>query len=438
MWPSGWPAWAASAWTGLRTDLLRNDPSWQIWTTWYEDRILNPGSSPDPALEDVIHTLPDDFWDRPPAEINADLLCQTDAIRTARLPPPEPIPRPGPGPHVELGTDGRIRRAPATDFDGDGNNIRRIRQLLPLVRQSADDLAAALVGTNEFTDLARDLQAYRAAIAGEPETIEWGLVWGLGVTIEATANAVARDQPNRLRGALEDTAHAALETLRTRHAPLILATADGRALQEDAERLRMTREAQADFKRNAEAVTNELERTREIRDPEVAAIASQAAISIGEGPHPERGTAFGMATIKNLSIVILSAAALFTTIAWSGGSAGTIVNDTLKLVTSEVLKNTPMFKNAIAALGDKVQELLRSGKQQLVDFLNRLAPFRSFVVRTEAPLREIARLAPGSQWMLGYIDYIVKTNNSRSGRGPILSDQPPDRNGPAQPSNPSS
>ena len=419
LWPSGQPGWATSAWDGLEADLLRQDPSWQVWTTWYEDRILAPGSSPDPALEDIIQVLPDDFWDRPPAEVNADLLSRASAIRTARLPPPEPIPGPGPGPHAELGPDGRIRAAPATDFDADGNNIRRIRQLLPPVRQAAEDLANALVGTNAFADLARDLEAYRKAIAGEPETIEWGLVWGLGVTVEATADAVARDQPSRLRDALEDNAHAALETLRTRHAALIMATADGREMQEEADRLRMTRETQADLKRNAQAVTGELDRAKDIREPEVAATASQAASSIGEGPHPERGTVFGMATIKNLSIVILGAGTATAAIAGVGafsGAAAPTVTPAATLAAYEVLKNTPMFKNACAALGADIHDLAHSGIQGLTTVRDRLAPFRSFVIRTGVPLREIARLMPRGQWMLRYIDFIVRTNG-QSGDG---------------------
>jgi hypothetical protein len=112
---------------------------------------------------------------------------------------------------------------------------------LPLVREAVEDLAARIgPNDNAFPELARILARYRSAIASSEQAISWGLVWGLGVRLEETAAAAER-QIDRLTPALEDAAHAALQAWRTLHAPLILATAEGRELQGQADELRMTR-----------------------------------------------------------------------------------------------------------------------------------------------------------------------------------------------------
>ena len=118
--------------------------------------------------------------------------------------PAEPIPVPGAGPHFALSPAHRIGLAAASDIDAAGNNLGRLRQQLPLVREAADDLAGRL-NPNAFPELARNLTAYRAAIEGEPETIAWGvtvlldplpgLVPGIHELVEAR-----RGPPEQVRG----------------------------------------------------------------------------------------------------------------------------------------------------------------------------------------------------------------------------------------------
>lgn len=109
---------------------------------------------------------------------------------------------------------------PPSGLDGDGNHIARIRQLLPLVRDAADDLAARLApNDNAFSELARDLGLYRVAISASQQEIAWSVVWGRGVRLETTASAVERKIDVRLAPTLEDATHAALQSPCTLHGP---------------------------------------------------------------------------------------------------------------------------------------------------------------------------------------------------------------------------
>jgi hypothetical protein len=222
--------------------------------------------------------------------------------------PLEAIPAQDAGPHFAISAAGQISQAPASTLDAGGNDIRRIRQFLPLVRQSADDFAARLNSSdNAFTELVRDITQYRTTISPPESEIAWGLVWGLGVRLEETAAAAEREISNRLTPALEDTTLAALQSLRALHAPLILATVEGRELQEQADRLRMTREEQAALRAEAVILSVSLKQNENIViEADAAAIVEEAAGSIGEGRHPERGTVFGIATIGNILIVLTS------------------------------------------------------------------------------------------------------------------------------------
>ena len=134
------------------------------------------------------------------------------------------------GPYFGIGPDMRLRQEQAPELDAAGNNLRRIAEQLPLVREAMEDLAERIgPNNNAFPELVRILARYRSAIAGN-EPISWGLVWGLGVRLEEAAAAAER-QIDRMAPTLEDAAHAALQAWRTLHAPLILATAEGREQQ---------------------------------------------------------------------------------------------------------------------------------------------------------------------------------------------------------------
>lgn len=326
--------------------------------------------------------------------------------------PLEPIPPLGAGPHFTLGPDLRITLTPPVKIDPDCNNLDRIHNLLPTVRQAAADLAGHL-NPNTQPEISRTLKDYRAAIAGEPERIAWGIVFGLGIRVENAAAAARREIEDRLQPPLEDAAQEALDTVLALHGPLILATREGRELADEADRYHQTREEQAAIRDDMRNVATALANTPEIIEQEAAKVTSDAAEAIGEGRYPERGTVYGLATLKHAATIFIPAAALASFIpvgAAAAGLAGGMVGGSLAWAGYESLKKSKMYEGATKALGPVWDDLLDRGEAQTLQLLILLAPFRNFVGANETELRRIAEKTTQLRWALRYIDFILRTN----------------------------
>jgi hypothetical protein len=318
----------------------------------------------------------------------------------------DPLPKQGAGPHFAIAPSGKIAQASRSTIDAAGNDTRRITQLVVLVRQATDDLALTLRGSsNTFPELVRDLDAYRHAISYEVSDIAWGLVWGLGVRLEEAAAAAERKIDDRLSPQLEDVALSSLQSLRVLHAPLILATAEGRELQEQADLMRMTRDEQSALRRDAAALSSSLEQSDNLIEQEASDIVNDAVTSIGQGRHPNRGTTFGIVTIKHTAIVLVGAAVIGIPAHYIGG----VVGAGLTMGAWEAVKKAPSFAAATAALGDEFNRIIERGGAAAEEQVARLAPFRRFVLDNEAPLRRIAASTTQLGWMTAYIDFLVQT-----------------------------
>jgi hypothetical protein len=72
LWPKAVPRWVVDQWRALKEDLLRNgEDNWQVWSTWYEDRLI--GATGNQALELARATLPDEMWKPKPKVVNAHI-----------------------------------------------------------------------------------------------------------------------------------------------------------------------------------------------------------------------------------------------------------------------------------------------------------------------------------------------------------------------------
>jgi hypothetical protein len=194
--------------------------------------------------------LPDSVREQGPKALNTEIRRQIEEVRRVQREPGEPIPPQGAGPHFILNSELKIALAPPAEIGADSNNLGCIRQQLPLVRQAADDLAGHL-NPNAQPEIVRNLADYRTAIASEPETIAWGVVFGLGVRLDNAAAAARRKVEDRLQPPLEDAAQEALDTVLTLHGPLIRATSEGRELTDEADRFRLTRDQAAALREDA-------------------------------------------------------------------------------------------------------------------------------------------------------------------------------------------
>jgi hypothetical protein len=400
------PNHIALSWRELRAALrAESDTGWGDWIEWYEDRLAGRPSLGE-AFDIAVATLPNALWEQGPTVVNARIE-ELIAEHTQS----EPIPAQGAGPHFALNLDLKIALAPPTEIDAEGNNLGRIRQLLPQVRQAAGDLAGH-VSPNSQPEINRNLAQYREAIAAEPQTITWGTVFGLGIRLENAAAAAQRDIANRLHEPLEDAAQEALDSLLTLHGPLILATAEGRELLEQAARLRLTANQEDVLREDARELAQYFANLPERIDASVAQAAFIAAEATADGPHPERGFAYWLQTIGNVATILLPAATLASFVPFGfalGGTAGGVIGGGLAWSGYEVFKKTGLYSSATAALGPEFNRLLEVGRKRGALTLLRLVPFRDFVLRHEQPLRRIAETA-GSHWMAQYIDLIIRTN----------------------------
>jgi hypothetical protein len=74
----------------------------------------------------------------------------------------------------------------------------------------------------------------------------------------------------------------------------------------------------------------------------------------------------------------------------------------------EAVKKSPAFNSLVVQLGAKLDTMSDADlRAWLAERSRRLAPFRSFVISNEEPLRKIAGSTNELRWMLRYINFIV-------------------------------
>lgn len=132
-----------------------------------------------------------------------------------------------------------------------------------------------------------------------------------------------------------------------------------------------------------------------------ADLAVKAVAIMDEGNHPERGTTFGLATVKNLAVVLVSEATVSAVgrkfralqgLRQVRERFGSAFNRSRRL-TSKV------FRSATEALGSGINSLLEQGELRIRERLIALATFRLFVLANEQSLRRIAATTTQLRWM---------------------------------------
>jgi hypothetical protein len=147
----------------MRQMLLRTHEDWDVWIALY-DALLAGNAPSDPTVALAYATPATALWNDGLQNVNteikrllAEAQSKAEEQKSLEFPPEpdaEPIPPQGPGPHFTLSPDLRIALAPPAEIDAEGNNLARIRQLLPPIRQAAADLAGNL-NPNIHPELAR-------------------------------------------------------------------------------------------------------------------------------------------------------------------------------------------------------------------------------------------------------------------------------------------
>lgn len=80
LWPEGQPL--RGVWRSLRDHLLTANEDWQVWTGWYDDRLIGCSREPEHELS-FVH-IPEKIWNRGPLTVNGWIrqeLARLDGVQ---------------------------------------------------------------------------------------------------------------------------------------------------------------------------------------------------------------------------------------------------------------------------------------------------------------------------------------------------------------------
>jgi hypothetical protein len=323
-----------------------------------------------------------------------------------RQPRITPIPSQVTVPFFYVEDRGKIDLVEATDIDEEGNDATRIEQLLPIARRMAADLTHGL-SANVFPELSRSVRDYERALSAN--RIRWAEVFALGEQLHSAAVASDREIVDRLRPELEDWQKAALDSLVRLHGPLILSSRVGLELSAQADAFRMSRDDLDRLQVAIISVGRELQSNPEIATSGATEEIISATRNLNYGVHPERNAVYTIATLRNLTVVLVGAATLSVPLVAGilGGISGAIAGSAITLVGAEAIKKSTAFVSLATQLGAKLDKMTNF---QLRDWLNRkihdATPFRNFILKNEQALRRISDTTTELNWMSNYIDFI--------------------------------
>jgi hypothetical protein len=143
-------------------------------------------------------------------------------------------------------------------------------------------------------------------------------------------------------------------------------------------------------------VARELKAATGIIEPPAANVVGDAAEIIGEGPHPERGTAYGIGTVRNVAIGLVGVGTV--SVAFGIGP----VEAASAFLAIEALKKSSTLSAVTAMLGANIDRVFRIGET-----------YRRFVIENQEPLRRIAANSVQLRWMLPHIERIVTSGTQR-------------------------
>jgi hypothetical protein len=193
LWPRHVPEWLQENWDRMRGDLLAADEGWDIWTGWYDDRLL--GRAGNPTIEVARAATENQIWQEDPSTVNAHIkelidgreifeYATADELESgSEVPGVDSIPQQvAAASQFALDAEGRLDLVPDPPL-ADGMQ----REIYQEVRYKAVGLAA--LGHNQLADLSEPVNRFLAAA---PERIEDVLVtrlWLRGNTLRIRLKA---------------------------------------------------------------------------------------------------------------------------------------------------------------------------------------------------------------------------------------------------------
>ncbi|WP_417672280.1 hypothetical protein [Roseibium sp.] len=238
------PRQISDAWLHMKDELIALKQGWDVWTDWYEDRLL--GEHCIQVLETARLTFPQDLWEQGPKAVNAAIrklieeherLAGGEAKSEAPHGDP-PEPRDEPGQRADV-VDGELVlrqvRAPEEEV------LDPLQlSLHELVQRRAADLSGALqTKKNQYPEVFKAAQSYLNAVDRPLADVDIVRAWSEGSALAELSEAYATQKTDRtVSEPLEPGVKGAISALVNDHSGFILGFSLGRLLTERADRMR--------------------------------------------------------------------------------------------------------------------------------------------------------------------------------------------------------
>jgi hypothetical protein len=267
---AGGPLWLqlqpdriGALWQQLRRDLLDVEQDWQVWTTWYDDRLR--GRPIHRERELVYVQIEQTLWDQGPAIVNAEIRRRIEELEppqngvvnfsitsgarasagavivehaAAVSLPPEPSPEIGPS--LQVTERGLEIVSPASEemFDEELQKVlhHRLRSLLTALKDATHRVA------NAHPALDHVISEYSDLIAQPFDKLDVASVWAVGTGLLAFRAAFANQASGTMTEPLEPGHLALLQQAAEIHGGFILGFPKGRELTDRADHARLSPE----------------------------------------------------------------------------------------------------------------------------------------------------------------------------------------------------
>jgi hypothetical protein len=298
LWRQDVPDFIEDHWQGIAwDDALVLDYS--MWINWYQALLTGDGPSADYFGSDLtlrIAQQPDVWWDRPAAEVNADIAAWLKEKKESSV----DVPSPEPGLSATIDSSGRVGFAHSGQAsDEELASTVGLRQVL---LGAAEDLAALLVGNNSVAISPSIVPRYLACLRDEHLSVD--TLFALGVRLSNARAAIQRQIDSKDFPDLAPDIAEALGSVLELHGPLILSTAEGRKLVDASSSFLRTEADNAKLKRVARDYGLAVKNSPDLFNEGTRELLPELNEDVASGPHPERSTQVAMSANRNILIPI--------------------------------------------------------------------------------------------------------------------------------------
>jgi hypothetical protein len=287
-------------------------------------------------------------------------------------------------------------------LDREGNNVARLRQLHPTLRELARGLTESLgTGNAPHAHLAARLDEYCGLIDQALDRVDFALLYVEGVRLANAEKAAIEKVAEGELPPLGETDREALGTLLQLHGTFMLSTIAGAELIAAEQRYRRRPAEEGEYLTAAVDFAASLQNKPNVITANAAAFVLGAAEQISQGSNLERSGVIATSTVLNVAITI-SAVAVVTALpvvgGLIGGPAGLIAGGLTGYMASESVKKSKPFAAVIAPIIAKL------------DGASELWKFKDFLLSVELKARRLARYNEQFLWLTRALDWIASTN----------------------------